>query len=169
MHVRKITNNLNNNKAVCDTPSPKLMTSLILHVCSPFLMFVDVTSLLQEGGVPILFDLCQDARMSQLHAQALRAIATVCCVPESIEELERVGGVESLTDMLGNATVAEGVRAEAAGVVAQILSPSLEQYTHVAGFLENMEDLVRSLTSEFFERVTEKTSKKSRRVIFNAG
>ena len=98
----------------------------------------------------ILFDLCLDPVMVQLHAQALRAVATVCCVSESIEELEKVGGVERLSDMLSSqsASTSEAVRAEAAGVVAQILSPCLEQYTHVAGFLENMDDLVRALTSE---------------------
>ena len=61
-----------------------------------------------------------------------------------------MGGVERLSDMLSSqsASTSEAVRAEAAGVVAQILSPCLEQYTPVAGFLENMDDLVRALTSE---------------------
>ena len=97
----------------------------------------------------ILFDLCLDPVMTQLHSQALRAVATVCCVTESIEELEKVGGVEALSDMLSSQSASESVRAEAAGVVAQILSPCLDQYTHLAGFLENMDDLVRSLTSQW--------------------
>lgn len=40
------------------------------------------------------------------------------------------------------------VRSEAAGVVAQITSPNLDHYKHINGFIENMEDLVRSLTSK---------------------
>ena len=42
------------------------------------------------------------------------------------------------------------VRSEAAGVVAQITSPTLDHYQHINGFIENMEDLIRSLTSMFF-------------------
>ena len=57
-----------------------------------------------------------------------------------------MGGVLSLSDILGNQSVSETVRAEAAGVVAQITSPCLDQYQHLAGLLENMEDLVQSLT-----------------------
>lgn len=38
------------------------------------------------------------------------------------------------------------VRSEAAGVIAQITSPTLEHYQHINGFIENMEDLIRSLT-----------------------
>ena len=85
--------------------------------------------------------------MSQIHAQSLRALATVCCITESIEALEKVGGVESLSDILsGQSAASEVVQAEAAGVVAQILSPSLDQYVHVSALLENMHDLVKSLT-----------------------
>ena len=42
------------------------------------------------------------------------------------------------------------VRSEAAGVVAQITSPTLDHYQHINGFIENMEDLIRSLTSMYF-------------------
>lgn len=83
-----------------------------------------------------------------VHCQALRAIATVCCVTECIDELEKVGGVSSLSDILSNETVSEGVRSEAAGVVAQITSPCLDQYHNLAGFLEHMDDLVKSLTGK---------------------
>ena len=59
-----------------------------------------------------------------------------------------MGGVENLSDMLNSQSASEAIRAEAAGVVAQITSPCLDQYQHLAGFLENMEDLVKSLTSK---------------------
>ena len=44
----------------------------------------------------------------------------------------------------------EMVRAEAAGVIAQITSPSLDHYQHIAGFIENMEDIIRALTSKSY-------------------
>ncbi|KAH3836005.1 hypothetical protein DPMN_109374 [Dreissena polymorpha] len=47
---------------------------------------------------------------------SLRALATICCVPESILELEKEGGVDILTDILCDKTVSEAVRGEAAGV-----------------------------------------------------
>ena len=107
----------------------------------------------QEGAVQILFDLILDSSMTQIHAQALRALATVCCITESIEALEKVGGVESLSEILSGQSASEVVRAEAAGVVAQILSPSLDQYVHVSALLENMHDLVRSLTGALQEDI----------------
>ena len=58
-----------------------------------------------------------------------------------------MGGVTSLSDILSDQSKPETVRAEAAGVVAQITSPCLDQYQHLAGLLEHMEELVQSLTS----------------------
>ena len=51
----------------------------------------------------------------------------------------QVNGVECLTDILGADRYSEMVRSEAAGVIAQITSPSLEHYQHINGFIENME------------------------------
>jgi len=44
----------------------------------------------QEGGIQKLFDLCREDILDVLRAQALRAIATLCCVSKSILELEEV-------------------------------------------------------------------------------
>jgi hypothetical protein len=46
--------------------------------------------MLQEGGVETLFRVCREASMEFAHSLALRGIATVCCVSESITELEKV-------------------------------------------------------------------------------
>ena len=51
-----------------------------------------------------------------------------------------------LSDILSADRYNEMVRSEAAGVVAQITSPTLDHYQHITGFIENMEDLIRSLT-----------------------
>ncbi len=45
---------------------------------------------LQEGGVEELFSVCEQDTLKDAHTLALRAIATVCCVPESLEVLEKV-------------------------------------------------------------------------------
>ncbi|ELT97127.1 hypothetical protein CAPTEDRAFT_182206 [Capitella teleta] len=100
----------------------------------------------REGGVQRLFEVCRSPSQQYGHAQALRAIATVCCITESIHELEMVKGVEFLTDLLADSSVPGVVRSEAAGVIAQITSPCLDHYHHLTGFIENMEDMVRSLT-----------------------
>ena len=77
----------------------------------------------------------------------MRALATICCVQESILELEKEGGVDSLTDILCDKTITEAVRGEAAGVIAQITSPCLDNFQHMTGFLENVEDLLHALIS----------------------
>lgn len=62
--------------------------------------------------------------------------------------LLQANGVECLSDILSADRYNEMVRSEAAGVVAQITSPTVDHYQHINGFIENMEDLIRSLTSE---------------------
>lgn len=54
--------------------------------------------------------------------------------------------MECLSDILSNEQITESVRSEAAGVIAQITSPCLDHYHHLAGFIENMDDIIRSLT-----------------------
>lgn len=51
----------------------------------------------KEGGVKMLFDICRTVDLQQAHGAALRAIATICCVPESIAELEKVSGHSNVT------------------------------------------------------------------------
>ena len=153
----------------------------------------------QEGGIEELFTICEENKLEDAHATSLRAVATVCCVPESMEVLEKVreiffftafesfvafgcfgwrtdpevffhrcslclsmliccacklriwlqiGGIERLSDILGNKSTTEAVRCEAAGVIAQITSPALDHCQHLPSFIENMEDLIRGLTGE---------------------
>lgn len=70
-------------------------------------------------------------------------------MPESILELEKEGGIDSLTDILCDQTISEAVRGEAAGVIAQITSPCLDNFQHISGFLENVQDLLSALISMF--------------------
>ena len=51
--------------------------------------------------------------------------------------------------MLSDGSLPELVKSEAAGVIAQITSPCIEHSQHLADFIENMDDLVRSLTGVY--------------------
>ncbi|XP_019621026.1 PREDICTED: protein inscuteable homolog [Branchiostoma belcheri] len=101
--------------------------------------------IVKEGGVRALFTICRQDTANFVKSQALRAVATLCSVPEAIAEVEKVDGVGCLTDILCDPLTTEATRTEVAGVVAQITSPMLDHYRHVSGFIENMEDLLRGL------------------------
>ena len=58
----------------------------------------------------------------------------------------KISGIGRLTDILNNKSASETVRCEAAGVIAQITSPTLDHCQHLAGFIENMDDLISALT-----------------------
>ena len=72
-----------------------IVSNLVYHrVVSGY--YIHVTSLshtftLQEGGIGALFATCRRQDLQSVHGQALRAVATICCVSESILELEKVG------------------------------------------------------------------------------
>ncbi|XP_066265128.1 protein inscuteable homolog [Branchiostoma lanceolatum] len=101
--------------------------------------------IVKEGGVRALFTICRQDTANFVKSQALRAVATLCSVPEAIAEVEKVDGVGCLTDILCDPLTTEATRTEVAGVLAQITSPMLDHYRHVSGFIENMEDLLRGL------------------------
>lgn len=101
--------------------------------------------LVREGTIRSLFNICTMETLLRIRARALRAISTICCIPESIQELEKVGGLECLADILSDKAQGEEVRGEAAGVVAQITSPALDQHLPVIGLIENMNDLLKTL------------------------
>jgi hypothetical protein len=62
--------------------------------------------------------------------------------------MEQVGGIGCLTHILCDETNNEWTRTESAGCIAQITSPTLNLCNRLTGFIENMEDLVRALTSK---------------------
>lgn len=39
-----------------------------------------------------LFKICRQDRFRDLYAHALRTVASICCVEEGIEQLDKVGG-----------------------------------------------------------------------------
>ncbi|XP_006642549.2 protein inscuteable homolog [Lepisosteus oculatus] len=99
----------------------------------------------KEGAVVALFKICRQDCFSCLYAHALRTLASICCVEEGINQLEKVDGILCLADILTDESNAEAARAEAAAVVAQITSPHHTFTQHLSSFLENMEDIVTAL------------------------
>ncbi|KAA0724118.1 Protein inscuteable -like protein [Triplophysa tibetana] len=99
----------------------------------------------EEGAVVALLKICRQDCFSSLYADALRTVASICCVEEGITQLEKVDGILCLADILTDASCAETTRAEAAAVMAQITSPHHTSTQHLASFLESMQDIVTAL------------------------
>lgn len=45
----------------------------------------------QEGAIVALFKICRQDRFKELYAHALRTVASICCVEEGINQLDKVG------------------------------------------------------------------------------
>ena len=69
-------------------------------------------------------------------------------------QIYQENGIELLMDILADESVIESVQGEAAGVVAQITSPVLDQNQHLCRFAESLQAILRALLSQlpnFFE------------------
>ena len=53
-----------------------------------------------------------------------------------------------VTEILSCPDLPENTKSEAAGVIAQVTSPTLGHINHLATFIDNMDDLVHSLTGK---------------------
>ncbi|XP_073898136.1 protein inscuteable homolog isoform X4 [Castor canadensis] len=109
------------------------------------LLELALTQEVQEGGVVALFKVCRQDSFRCLYPQALRTLASICCVEEGVHQLEKVDGVLCLADILTDDSHSEATRAEAAAVVAQVTSPHLSFTQHLSSFLESMEEIVTAL------------------------
>ena len=148
------------------------------HICRIFA---------QEGGVGTLLRLLGETRTQNQRRLILRALGTVCCVEEGVQEFQEKRGLELLAGVLrgeaeermevaevlrtdaeermdvdgvlrGEAEerleaagvfrgeAGEMVRMEAAGVLAQVTSPWLDNCVDVSSVEEHAYDLVSSLT-----------------------
>ena len=104
----------------------------------------------KHGGVRTLLEICVDPGLRTVRVNAFRALGTICCVLEGIVELQAVGGVEVLADTLGDYddhfAVTEEEKSEAAGLLAQVTSPWIENNTRIQGLAKHLANLVESLT-----------------------
>lgn len=102
----------------------------------------------KHGGVRSLLTICVDPKLRNVRVNAFRALGTVCCVLEGIMELEDAGGIEILSDTLKDDNASEEEKSEAAGLLAQVTSPWIENNSTIEGLSRHLNDLVQSLTSE---------------------
>lgn len=100
----------------------------------------------RHGGVGLLVQLLTNSKFYSLKGAILRSLGTICCVLDSIRQLEEVKGVEVIARVLGEFGAKETERAEAAGVLAQITSPWIEDNDYILGVAENAFFLVQTLT-----------------------
>ena len=100
----------------------------------------------KHGAVSNLVRILSQEDKSALRAATLRALATLCSVLEAIRQLEEVRGVEVIARLLSDLSIHESERAEAAGVLAQVTSPWIEDNDYVLGVTENAFNLVKNLT-----------------------
>jgi len=101
----------------------------------------------KHGGVRSLLTICVDPKRRNVRVNAFRALGTVCCVLEGIMELEDTGGIEILSDTLKDDQASEEEKSEAAGLLAQVTSPWIENNNTIEGLSRHLNDLVQSLTS----------------------
>uniref|UniRef100_T1J5H0 Protein inscuteable homologue C-terminal domain-containing protein n=1 Tax=Strigamia maritima TaxID=126957 RepID=T1J5H0_STRMM len=100
----------------------------------------------EHGGLRSLLSICIDLKYCDLKIEALRSLATVCCIIEAIGQLAEIGGVECVTDILCDVRSSKLEKAEAAGVIAQITSPWIEHNHFIRGLSENLVNLIQSIT-----------------------
>ncbi|KAK7079473.1 hypothetical protein SK128_017152 [Halocaridina rubra] len=98
------------------------------------------------GGVRALLGLCLEPRLRQVRVASLRALATVCCVVEGIIELDKAGGIEVVSEVLCDLECTEEERSEAAGVLAQVTSPWVENNHHFTALHTHIRAIVTALT-----------------------
>ncbi|XP_043198282.1 protein inscuteable homolog [Amphibalanus amphitrite] len=84
-------------------------------------------------------------RRRQVRPQALRALATLCCVSQGIKAFEQADGLRVVTSILTDARSTEEERSECAGVIAQVTSPWVDSIHHVRGISDHVEDIIREL------------------------
>ena len=102
--------------------------------------------LANHGAVHALLAICQDSPMAKVRVAALRGMGTVCCVLEGIREFEALGGVDLVVKLLKDRELVEEERSEAAGVLAQVTSPWIENNVNMLTVPANMGDIVAALT-----------------------
>ena len=102
----------------------------------------------KHGGVRSLLTITVDPKRRNVRVNAFRALGTVCCVLEGIMELEDAGGIEILSDTLKDEYASEEEKSEAAGLLAQVTSPWIENNNTIEGLARHLNDLVQSLTSK---------------------
>uniref|UniRef100_A0A1A9ZNN2 Protein inscuteable homologue C-terminal domain-containing protein n=1 Tax=Glossina pallidipes TaxID=7398 RepID=A0A1A9ZNN2_GLOPL len=109
----------------------------------------------QAQAVRTLLIVCLDHPLSSVRALALRALATVCCTPEPIAQVDSCGGIEILRDILqvtgslkkpNEVKRGDTERREAVSLLTQITAPWHGPEHKVVGLKDSLESIVEGLT-----------------------
>uniref|UniRef100_A0A1B0B216 Protein inscuteable homologue C-terminal domain-containing protein n=1 Tax=Glossina palpalis gambiensis TaxID=67801 RepID=A0A1B0B216_9MUSC len=109
----------------------------------------------QAQAVRTLLIVCLDHPLSSVRALALRALATVCCTPEPIAQVDSCGGIEILRDILqavgslkkpNEIKRGDTERREAVSLLTQITAPWHGPEHKVVGLKDSLESIVEGLT-----------------------
>ena len=82
--------------------------------------------LVRAGAVSRLLTICSSSPTVALRVAGLRALGSICCVLEGIQQFSKLGGSDLVVAVLGDQAKGEEERREAAGVLAQVSSPWIE-------------------------------------------
>lgn len=89
----------------------------------------------QEGAVVALFKICRQDRFKDLYAHALRTVASICCVEEGINQLDKVDRSPSLSlrtsSSPSNSLLMVGMKVKPSA--APLMLPSFSLTEYVAG------------------------------------
>lgn len=87
------------------------------------------------------------------YIQDIYIIFIFCKIVIGILRFFQCGGIECVTDILTDNTSNEEEKREAAGFIAQITSPTLENNHHISGLAESIPSLIRSLTGRVLKSI----------------
>lgn len=105
---------------------------------------------IESHGILILFSTLRENYFRNSLELLLRTLSVLCSHIDSLHSLQQIDCFGTLADILCDELASEWTRTEAAGCIAQITSPSLDLCHNLTGFLENIQDLTRALTSKIF-------------------
>lgn len=102
--------------------------------------------LVKHGAVERLLSLCTDSDTKlEIRISGLRALGSICCVLEGIIRFKELNGSGLVVKILADKNRGEEERREAAGVLAQVMSPWIEGNTGIEEMDNNLADIVISL------------------------
>ncbi|XP_031783283.1 uncharacterized protein LOC100677874 isoform X2 [Nasonia vitripennis] len=100
-----------------------------------------------SGIRALLTSLVSAGRLSsELRSASLRALASVCCCIEAVDQFVREGGPEILSDILAADSTPESEKSEAAALVVQITAPWMD-YVGLPYVEPFAHDLISALTN----------------------
>ncbi|KAM7344366.1 spindle orientation adaptor protein inscuteable isoform 1-T3 [Cochliomyia hominivorax] len=114
-----------------------------------------INAFIQTEAVRALLVICLDHKLSSVRAQALRALATICCAPEPIAQLGSCGGIEIIRDILqvtgtknpkNDVTRGDMEKREAVSLLTQITAAWHGPEHKVSGLKDCVEAIVEGLT-----------------------